>query len=142
VAERFKAPACARFLQHFFVSFPGFHWSHHDARTEMSSIERSIELRDLAVAIAKECGISHNGWFTWAETPKGGFLPKENGLLVQHWTPAMKTSQERPLPYGVIVSVREGETMKRMLDVEWADDGGVKVMDYEPGEWEVQLLML
>jgi hypothetical protein len=29
-----------------------------------------------------------------------------------------------------------------MFDIEWADDGGVKVMDYEPGEWELQLLLL
>jgi hypothetical protein len=108
----------------------------------MNDVERPIELRNLAVTLARDYGIAHDGWFTWAEATKPSFLPKDNGLLVQHWTPDAKTSRPRLLPYGVTVSVREGETMKRMLDLEWADDGGVKVMDYEPGEWEVRLLML
>jgi hypothetical protein len=108
----------------------------------MSDIERPIELRDLAVALATERGISHDGWFTWAETPKGGFLPEKDGLLVQHWTPETKTSRLRLLPYGVTISRRDGETMKTLLDIEWADDGGVKVMEYKPGDWEVRLVTL
>ena len=108
----------------------------------MSDSERPIELRNLAVTLAKDYGIAHDGWFTWAETPEGGFLPKEDGLLIQHWTPETKTSRPRPLSYGVTVSVRDGGSMKRMLDLEWADDGGVKVMDYKPGEWEIRMLML
>jgi hypothetical protein len=108
-----------------------------------SGTERSIELRDLAVALAKARGILHDGWFTWAETLNGsGFLPKDTGLLIQHWTPQIKSSQPRLLPYGVTVSVRDGETMKIVLDVEWADDGDVRVMGYKPGEWEDHLLML
>src|SRR5215831_8632516 len=105
----------------------------------MSDNERPIELRDLAVALVKDRGVSHDGWFTWAETPKGGFLPEKDGLLVQHWTPLTKTSRPRLLPYGVTVSLRDGETMKMMLDVEWADDGGIRVMEYKPGDWERRL---
>jgi hypothetical protein len=108
----------------------------------MSNTERTIRFRDLAVAVAKERGLSHGGWFTWAEATQAGFLPKDGGMLIQYWTAEAKTSRPRPMPYGVTVSVRNGETMKMMLDVEWDEDGGVKVMDHQPGDWEVRLSML
>lgn len=40
-----------------------------------------------------------------------------------------RTSQTKKLPtalpYGVTLSFRDGETMKIVLDLEWANDGGV-----------------
>jgi hypothetical protein len=99
--------------------------------------ERVIELRDVAVAIAKRRGIPHNGWFTWADNLTGSsFLPKDKGLLIQHWTPSVPGVSARPLPHGITVSIRDGVSVKILLDVEWAEDGSVNVISYEPGEWE------
>jgi hypothetical protein len=93
----------------------------------MTRKQRAIELRDLALLAIKTGGAQ-----TCADI-NSAMRECPNDLYIHHRTvpylPAGVPS--RNLQYGL--DIWSG---RKVLNIEWSDDGEVKVVSYRPGQWE------
>jgi hypothetical protein len=113
----------------------------------MTTMERAIALRDLAIAVLRQPG-------AWERvTVELDFRVRAyrwNDLLVTLRTPFQRgsmppvpqlakdltdTAAPDNLPYGIDVCWRE----HKQLNIGWADDGRGCLVCYQPGEWEHML---
>ena len=113
----------------------------------MGRIQRAMELRHIAIAVVKARG-------RWHEMRSGPHLliyhDEVSKLTITYRSPSRTLPGDAPtavphpglpsfrnLPYGI--EVFQG---RKMLNVEWADDGGMNILGYTPGSWEGDLSKL
>jgi hypothetical protein len=112
--------------------------------TTETRLGRALRLRDIALAIVRRQG-------TWKRAGKVNLLMASHGTIsIGYRTPfqrlpdannqlkymAAQLGRRAPqnLPYGLDIWAP-----KKVLNVEWDDQGNVVLVSFRPGEWEAEL---
>ena len=98
----------------------------------MTKRDRAIELRDLALAVVKA-----RGTMVPPSGKRASVLTfSKDGLTVFYRTPFQQLPEgnTKNLPYGL--DIWRG---RKVMNIEWADDGRVDVVSYRQGPWEREL---
>ena len=115
--------------------------------TKQAKLARAVKLRDAAIAIVRRCG-------TW-ETDRFGVIKimgaRTGAIRIIYRTPfqPITSDQSRQKYLGALYRIPLRKNLsygldiwapKKVLNIEWSEQGKVELVSFRPGEWEAQLI--